>query len=461
MAQYERINWENSPSTETPLDADNLNKMDWGIDSLNRELAKSKGNISALETEIRSLETRFASLIRLEDGSTTGDAELQNGRIGYDGTEYEILGDAIRGQVGDINGRLDRIVGVPNVVRQAIYTILTKATYLEAGLEDEFSIVENWASASANAIVLSETSIILSGANTIVLSATLSPPDTTDEVYWSSSDTDVAVVSQQGLVTPISDGQCTIIAVAGSAIAMCFVETVNIPTRHAITNILTYCYNDNPIGVVIDGGYYTGTIFANDRCYLTDDDITVYMGNEDITETALSNAVISIAAVTDSVMIEAIAKQLIPFIDPDLSTWNYANSTRNGNQFTMNGKGVDSYASLVKGKPLYQYSAISDKTIRIVVDCTISGSTGGDGLVIIPATYSTNNPGNSSRKAYSRGVLATGNGQHTIEYIGVVSEILIYGTTPQANEYMGFGIYFRSNTGSTCVVNSITCDYIS
>ena len=28
---YERVNWENLPSTNTPVNADNLNKMDKGI----------------------------------------------------------------------------------------------------------------------------------------------------------------------------------------------------------------------------------------------------------------------------------------------------------------------------------------------------------------------------------------------------------------------------------------------
>ena len=30
---YERVNWENLPSTNTPVNADNLNKMDEGIDA--------------------------------------------------------------------------------------------------------------------------------------------------------------------------------------------------------------------------------------------------------------------------------------------------------------------------------------------------------------------------------------------------------------------------------------------
>ena len=32
---YERVNWENLPSTNTPVNADNLNKMDEGLKLLN------------------------------------------------------------------------------------------------------------------------------------------------------------------------------------------------------------------------------------------------------------------------------------------------------------------------------------------------------------------------------------------------------------------------------------------
>ena len=41
---YERVNWENLPSTNTPVNADNLNKMDKGI----RDLENNKINSSYL-----------------------------------------------------------------------------------------------------------------------------------------------------------------------------------------------------------------------------------------------------------------------------------------------------------------------------------------------------------------------------------------------------------------------------
>ena len=77
------------------------------------------------------------------------------------------------------------------------------------------------------AITLNKTSLALTEQESFQLSAAVSPDDATDKtVTWSSSNTSVATVSQNGLVTAIAVGSATITATAGEKKATCTV-TVN------------------------------------------------------------------------------------------------------------------------------------------------------------------------------------------------------------------------------------------
>ena len=77
------------------------------------------------------------------------------------------------------------------------------------------------------------------------------------------------------------------------------------PTTYTVTNTLTHCSNSNTATTVSSGSAYTGTITA-DQDY-TLGTVTVTMGGDDISATAVDGGSISIASVTGNIVITASA----------------------------------------------------------------------------------------------------------------------------------------------------------
>ena len=83
-------------------------------------------------------------------------------------------------------------------------------------------------------ISLNKTTLSFTTTDTQTLTATVTPTNTTDTIAWSVSPTDICTV-KNGIVTPTSNGQCTITATCGTKSATCNV-TVSLPSV-ACTNI--------------------------------------------------------------------------------------------------------------------------------------------------------------------------------------------------------------------------------
>lgn len=75
----------------------------------------------------------------------------------------------------------------------------------------------------AESITLDKTSVEVFSGETVTLTATVEPIDTTDTVTWSTSDAAVATVNADGVVTGVSQGTAIITAKAGNVSATCTV----------------------------------------------------------------------------------------------------------------------------------------------------------------------------------------------------------------------------------------------
>ena len=90
----------------------------------------------------------------------------------------------------------------------------------------------------ATGITLDQTSLSLNSGTTAQLSATISPEDAIATITWTSSDESIATVDQNGLVTAVASGTCTITAttsVSGKT-ATCEVTVVQLVTSITLSH---------------------------------------------------------------------------------------------------------------------------------------------------------------------------------------------------------------------------------
>lgn len=135
--------------------------------------------------------------------------------------------------------------------------------------------------APATGLTLDKTSLELEYGKTAKLIATVTPPDSTDTVIWSSDKPEVATV-ENGNVTAKGIGSATITATAGSRTATCEVDvtrasqigTLTITGTAKVGETLTASVSGLPEGVTASYAWYRGTTqIADSASYtLTADD---------------------------------------------------------------------------------------------------------------------------------------------------------------------------------------------
>ena len=134
---YTKTTWRNNQSPA--INADNLNHIEEGVYEAHQDIATNTQNIENLTTQTGAntsaialektqrqqadsaetlareqadnlLSARMDTFTQLPSGSTSGDAELIDIRVGADGVTYPTAGDAVRGQVTNLKSDLNWLI---------------------------------------------------------------------------------------------------------------------------------------------------------------------------------------------------------------------------------------------------------------------------------------------------------------------------------------------------------------
>ena len=155
---YEKHTW----SCGETVTANQLNHMEDGISQLDTDAQSTREDIDVLEARMDT----FASL---PPGSTAGNAELIDIRVGADGVTYPTAGDAVRTQFANLKENS----GISDEVKVALLNCFEHVAWIDEHGQDYYDALENALNRSEEKTPVSITAVFSQGQNTIYTDDTL------------------------------------------------------------------------------------------------------------------------------------------------------------------------------------------------------------------------------------------------------------------------------------------------
>lgn len=263
--------------------------------------------------------------------------------------------------------------GLSNDAKVALLNAVAHVAWTEANGQQYYNALLNELDVQipCTGITLDKASISGLVMNTSsVITATVTPSNTTDPVIWSTSNPAVATVAA-GVVTGVGVGSCTITATCGSMSASCTVEVVYSGVTYTATNNLTRCTTSNPATTIYENQTYVAVLTPDTGYELSDGDVTVMLGGVDVTATTFNAETNTVTVViSGNLTITAVATEQV------LPTWTSAAQyvldssniiegiqiNNNGNEVADANQSATDYLNCVGGYAIY-YSGISGSSI--------------------------------------------------------------------------------------------------
>lgn len=112
------------------------------INDIDKKFAEVSSQIAekASKSDLEIERTRITNLATLKEGSTTGDAELKDIRVGADGTVYNSAGEAVRVQIKNLDNNINKL---SNTITEVSPNLIDWDAKVEKSISDEGKVLTN------------------------------------------------------------------------------------------------------------------------------------------------------------------------------------------------------------------------------------------------------------------------------------------------------------------------------